>query len=456
MDNINKYQLAAKCILIMRNQLGETNHPAMREYIIEQINYLSTPGVLDMYKIITYTNCIAMVCDRYDYYPCFKLFDNGSLYVSTLDDALRIHGDGCIRFLPNETVVRAKAVHGDLVGDAITETLAYDQNGNEKKFYMESGSSSNYRTAKRTVNNKNGRSFIERLLRDETIGKKDFLAVCIILIILGNMLQHALKPSLGHVYSGTLTLGVILIPYLFFVYKRAKDTGLQQIAVIATTILAFFFYKTVGLILFFIPTGVIGKEKFRVEEQKEREAMEDGREAFQNRSETYRLSAPWFTWSSTLAAIENQLRKGTMNRTVNEGHPNTPQRPSPQVETSNQQRMSSRNDELEERRARARERIRVLESEIMSIMSQISSAESRKYSAESSANNAKMNGDTYMSYANAETDESRRNGYIQSAEDRYSDADRYQEEARAAEREIDSLTRTLNNLENEKSQLERL
>lgn len=89
-------------------------------------------------------------------------------------------------------------------------------------------------------------------------------------------------------------------------------------------------------------------------------------------------------------------------------------------------------------------------------MSQISSAESRKYSAESSANNAKMNGDTYISYANAETDESRRNDYIQSAEDRYSDADRYLEEARAAEREIDSLTRTLNNLENEKSQLERL
>ena len=48
MDNINKYQVAAKCIFIMRNQLGETNHPAMREYITEKINYLCNPGVLDM------------------------------------------------------------------------------------------------------------------------------------------------------------------------------------------------------------------------------------------------------------------------------------------------------------------------------------------------------------------------------------------------------------------------
>lgn len=438
----------------MRNQLGETNHPAMREYITDKINYLSIPGVLDMYKIITYTNCITLVCDRYDYYPCFKLFNDGTLYVSTLDNAMRIHGDGCLRFLPNETVVRAKAVHGDLVGDAITETLAFDQNGKEKQFFMNSKPSNNYYDGKRTVNNKEGRSFIERLLRDETIGRKDFLVVCIILIILGNMLQSALKPSLGHVNSNTVTLGVILIPYLFFVYKRAKDTGLQKIVVIATTILAIYFFKTVGFILFFIPTGVIGKEQFRREDQKERKALESGKAAFQNRSETYRRSAPWFTWSSTLAAIENQLRKGTMGRTENVNSPNTPQRPSPQTGTTNQQRMSSYDKELEERKARNRERLRTLESNIGVVRSQISSAEYRRNSAESSANSAKMDGDSYLSYANAETDESRRNDYMQSAEDRYRDAERYLSEAQAAEREIDSLQRELSSLEDEKHNLQ--
>ncbi len=456
MDNITKYQFAAKCIFIMRNQLGETNHPLMREYITERINYLCNPGVLDMYKIISYNNCIKMVCDRYDYYPCFMLYSNGIFYVSTLDDAMRVHGEGCMQFSPNDTVIRAKAIHGYLTGDALTENLSYDNNGKEKTYTITSSPDTSLYTAKKTVNNKEGRSFIERLLRDETIGKKDFLAVCIILIILGNMLQHALKPSLGHVNSGSLTLTVILIPYLFFVYKRAKDTGLQQIVVIATTILAFFFYKTVGFILFFIPTGVIGKERFRQENNAEKTALESGRRAFQNRSETYRGSATWFTWSSTLSSIENQLRRGAMSKTVNENHRNTPQPPSSQTNITNQQRQSSLDKEHEERRARARERLRVINSEIGLIMSQISSAESRKNSAESSANNSMMSGDTYMSYANSETDEWRRNDYIQSAEDRYRDAERYLSEAQAAEHEVDSLQRELSNLEDEKRQLERI
>jgi hypothetical protein len=127
-------------------------------------------------------------------------------------------------------------------------------------------------------------------------------------------------------------------------------------------------------------------------------------------------------------------------------------RPEPST-TQTQSRSNTDDERREEERAAKEERKRELKSRIGVLQSMLSGAEYRMRSAENAAYNSRMDGDTYRSYADSESDPSRKIDYMQSAESRYSDAANYENKARDEEREVDSLKREIDNLWDELNRL---
>lgn len=453
MENISKYQLAAKCIYIMRKQLEETNHPTMREYLTENINYFSHPGCVEQYKVIGYSNCLELVHDtHYNYYSNFRLFNNNTLYVATFDDAMRIHGDHCICIRPDHTADCGRAVHGEFVGACIKETLKYDQNGNEITYTFVESRNNAPANSLNVVKNKESRGFFGRLFLNETIGRKDFIIVCVILALLAFIIDPDFNAVLDIKTGKYLTDLFVVIPFLFFVYKRGKDTGYPLLLVLAAVVLAYFFPKLMALILFFVPTGVVDDEEYSYRKREEEEKVKKGKEAFKRRSDVYRSSFDWFTMTPTIQKLEQQLRAGRVPSVSSDAPSPTVYRPEPST-TQTQSRRNTDDERREEERAAKEERKRELKSRIGVLQSMLSGAEYRMRSAENAAYNSRMDGDTYRSYADSESDPSRKIDYMQSAESRYSDAANYENKARDEEREVDSLKREIDNLWDELNRL---
>lgn len=454
MENITKYQLAAKCIYMMRKQLEGTNHPVMREYLTENINYFSRPGCVEQYKVIGFNNCLVLVHDtNYDYYSNFKLFSNNTLYISTFDDAMQVHGDHCIRINANYTADCARAVHGEMVGDSIKETLKYDQNGNEITYTF--GERRNIGSVDRSnvVKNDETRGFFGRLFRNATIGRKEFIIVCVVLAILALIIDPDFNAVLDIKTGKYLTDLFVTLPFLFFVFKRGKDTGYPLFMVLLGVVLAYFLPKLMALILFFVPTGVITDSEYADEKKEEDENRKKGREGYRRRSDVCEYSLDWFTMNSAMQKLAQQLRAGNASSVPYDDPSPSVNRPQHSTTQTQTRRNTDDDRREEEERAAKEERKRDLRSRISVVQSLLSGAEYRMRSAENSANSSRLDGDTYSSYANSESDPSRRADYMQSAESRYDDAARYENEARNAEREVDSLRSDLENLWDELNRL---
>ena len=452
MENITKYQLAAKCIYLMRKQLEETNHPRMREYLTENINYFSQPGCVEQYKVIGYNNCLKLVHNtHYNYYSNFMLFSDNTLYISTLDAAMRIHGDRCIRIKQDFTADCARAIHGVLVGESIKETLKYDANGNEITYTFGNNTKQTSQNGNNVVKNNENLSFFGRIFKNETIGRKDFIIVCAILAVLSLIIDPDLNGILSLETGDYLKNLFVVLPFLFFVFKRGKDTGFPLILVLIIIALAYFFPKIVALILFFFPTGVITDKQYAYNKREEETTIKRGKEDFKSRSDVCRLSLSWFTLTPAMQKLEQQLRAGKVSSIAYDNSSSSVNRPQPS--TTQSRPNTNDNRRKEEERATREERKRKLNSRISVLQSLLSGAEYRMRSAENSANSSRQDGDTYRSYANSESDPYRRNDYMQSAESRYNDAARYESEARSAEREADSLRSEIDSLWNELNRL---
>ena len=452
MENITKYQLAAKCIYLMRRQLDETNHPRMREYLTENINYFSEPRCVEQYKVIGYNNCLKLVHDtHYNYYSNFVLYSDNTLYISTLDDAMRIHGNRCIRIKSDFTADCARAIHGSLVGDAIKETLKYDANGNEITYTFGNSTKQTSLNGNNVVKNNENRSFFGRIFKNETIGRKDFIIVCAFLAVLALIIDPDLNGILSLDTGDYLKKLLVVLPFLFLVYKRGKDTGFPLILVFIVIVLAYFFPIIVALILFFFPTGVITDKQYVYNKREEEETVKRGKEDFKSRSDVCRFSLTWFTLTPSMQKLEQQLRAGKASSIAYDNPSPSVNRPQPS--TTQTRNNTNDNRREEEERATREQRKRELNSRISVLQTMLNGAEYRMRSAESSANSSRLDGDTYRSYANSESDPNRRNDYMQSAESRYYDAARYESEARSAEREADSLKSEIDSLWNELNRL---
>lgn len=457
---ITKNQVAAKCIYIMQRQLRDTNHPVMRRRIQEHIDRLSTFGMMEIYSMLVYNDSITLLCNDYEEEPNYTLYNSNAVRIGKFDSCLRLHDNTAVRINGNGTADTGKAVHGRMTGECITQTLKY-KNGKEIKFGYNETSPAPSEAKGRVVKNDPNRNIIMRILRNETIGRKEFL-VGILLVLAVAYAISGLAFAAGTISKGqapsVAALGIYIVPlimYIMLIYKRVGDfgpTGLKRVAIMfllmCINMLGF-------IILLLMPTKVATAEERRNTSQADRQAAERAKATLSKRSNTFSGTLPWFGITPEILAIanriENRMPAGASRPNngsdadssgVNSEYPqdNNCNMEEPECRESDNKQAEQEEEERESRR-------KEIESKIDALKRDKSSYEDKKRGAENDANSQRQQGDTYASYANSESDEGRRNDYMQNAESCYSKANEYESLAREYESKANECENDIRSLE---------
>lgn len=439
---VTKYQVMAKCIQIMTKQMKDSKHPEMKRRLRERIDYLTSFGVIDNYRMMVYNNCVTLIHNDFKNNINLSLYDDGKLRIGRFDATLQINDPQCIRIHGDGTADSGACIHGYVEGECITESLLREKGKEVRYTYQSSGNPYNsFISDAKRVKNDMSLPLLKRLLKNETIGQGDFCKA--LLLMLGIFIMLA---AIGLEF-------LLIIPGIFFtylVYKRILDMGYSGGGAILLLILCYMFSFLGLLILAVMPSKVVSEKECNFAENmlsKELAAAENDLKA---RCDTYPRSIDWLLMNAETARIAASLAGDGAVTPIEDGDDALGENEEPyQAEEEEPQGQEDDSCDSDARR----EQISSLEQRIRSLASQMGSAEYTKCQAESQAASQRQQGETYLSYANSTQDEAQRNDYLQSADRCFSEAARYDSEAASAASTISSLQQDIDSLQNEIDQL---
>lgn len=442
---VTKYQVMAKAIQIMTNQMRDSRNPEMKRRLREKIDYFSSFGVIDNYRMIVYSNNIILIHNDFRNYPNISLFNSGHMYIGAYDNALSLHDPQTIHIHGNGKADSGACVHGYFEGDSVTEDVVRE-NGKEVKFkYTGTNPYADFYKKGKRVKNDMSLPFIKRLLYNETVTQGDFVKSLLSIILIGSVLSNTKLNFL------LIILGIIL---MYITYKRVKDLGYGG-AKAVVLIFVLLCLQVVGLIILCImPSKVTNNDEYKKFEERMNENLALAEKALKARCNTFNGSISWLLINAETLRIANSLIGGN-GRTSGipysqpDDNHDYPDEEEERCQREEEERRRQREEEEERREEDRQRKISSLERQISYLESRISSLRSVVSRAESQASSARQQAATYISYANSAEDEYLRNDYLQSADSYYSDAAQYESEAASAESEISSLQSEVNSLQSE-------
>ena len=444
-NSITKHQVMAKCVYIMNAQLKDTNHPLMRERLKEKIDFLTTSGCAEDYQMIVYSNCITLIHNDYKNYPNFSLYDNGKLIIGRFDELLRVHDKQHIRIHGDGSADSGACVHGDVEGKCITNKRVIEK-GKEVEYSYQSTDhhSAMFNRCKR-VKNDNSLPLFKRLIYNETIGQKDYVMALLAIMCCGAVF----------VLFGLAILNLVLgIAMIVFSYKRLADAGYEGVTRIVLLVLALVFNMLGLVILSLLPSKVVSEREFNLSVDMHAKAQAQAADGLKRRCNSYSGSLEWFYVTSEINNMAEKLAAGASVKAPHNPYAGGGDFGGQQEceDDFSQPRGGGESAEARNREEAEAERTRHnddIDRQIRSLESRLSSEQHAQSTAENKASSLRQQGETYLSYANSEQDESRRRDYLQSAESRFSEAAQYESDASSAASTIASLQSEINSLRSE-------
>lgn len=453
---VTKYQVMAKCIQIMTNQMRDSRNPEMKRRLREKIDYFSSIGVVDNYQMIVYRNSVMLLHNDYRNYPNLNLFEGGQLYVGAFDDMLALHDSQCIRIHGNGKADSGSCVHGYIEGDCVTESVEREKGKEVKYEYQSNNPYAALLKGGKCVNNATSLPIIKRLFKNETVGQGDFFKFLLVVIALAVLVTETALEFL------LIPLGIALV---YITYKRIKDLGYTGGKAIVLLVLCYMLHVIGFIILCAMPTAVVSAEEYKKAEEMMNEKIASAQKTLKARCSTFNGSIDWLLMNAETLRIANSLSGGKSGMTsmshnqsdANQGYPDDEEerreeeRRQREEEAERLEEERRQREEEQERREeeRRQQQISNLESQIRSLESRISSLQHVASSAESQATSRRQQGETYLSYANSAQDDDLRNDYLQSADSCFSEASHYESEAASAQSEISSLQSEVDSLQSE-------
>ena len=460
---IDKFQVMAQCVHIIRRQLRNTRNPKLRAALENAAEHFGAIGRAEEYRMIVYADCIYLVHDDFNNEPNLKLSKDGKLYIGKLDICLIFNDRKCIRIHGDGTADCGWSMHGFMTGECITERIEYE-NGKEKRFCYDEQPLPPYLQEGARVNNDSSLGFFGRVRHNSTIGRKDFLLglLSLLAVYYVSLIFVALAGSIGAVL--TAIVGVLIFVLLvMLVAKRIGDIGYfggTRVALILLTL----FFPIMFIVLLFVPTKVLSDAEYEADKARWQRRVDEGERALARRCDTADADIDWFRITPEVKALADRLA-GRASGTPSLSYPNR----CPDDDRAAEEEMRRREEEgqaererMEQRRREEEERMRredeerdreqrrdAIRREIDSLRSELSREESMLSRARSEYDRAKQQADTYLSYARSTDSESIRRDYEQSAEGYLSDARSAERDMSDAERNIDDLRNRINSLESD-------
>ena len=460
---IDKFQVMAQCVHIIRRQLRSTRNPKLRAALENAAEHFGAIGRAEEYRMIVYADCIYLVHDDFKNEPNLKLSKDGKLYIGKLDICLIFNDRKCIRIHGDGTADCGWSMHGFMTGECITERVEYE-NGKEKRFCYDEQPLPPYLQEGARVNNDSSLGFFGRVRHNSTIGRKDFLLglLSLLAVYYVSLIFVALAGSIGAVL--TAIVGVLIFVLLvMLVAKRIGDIGYfggTRVALILLTL----FFPIMFIVLLFVPTKVLSDAEYEADKARWQKRVDEGERALARRCDTADADIDWFRITPEVKALADRLA-GRASGTPSLSYPNR----CPDDDRAAEEEMRRREEEgqaererMEQRRREEEERMRredeerdreqrrdAIRREIDSLRSELSREESMLSRARSEYDRAKQQADTYLSYARSTDNESIRRDYEQSAEGYLSDARSAERDMSDAERNIDDLRSRINYLESD-------
>ena len=459
---IDKFQVMAQCVHIIRRQLRNTRNPKLRAALENAAEHFGAIGRAEEYRMIVYADCIYLVHDDFKNEPNLKLSKDGKLYIGKLDICLIFNDRKCIRIHGDGTADCGWSMHGFMTGECITERIEYE-NGKEKRFCYDEQPLPPYLQEGARVNNDSSLGFFGRVRHNSTIGRKDFLLglLSLLAVYYVSLIFVALAGSIGAVL--TAIVGVLIFVLLvMLVAKRIGDIGYfggTRVALILLTL----FFPIMFIVLLFVPTKVLSDAEYEADKARWQRRVDEGERALARRCDTADADIDWFRITPEVKALADRLA-GRASGTPSLSYPNR----CPDDDRAAEEDMRRRAEEeaerecMEQRRREEEERMRreeeerdreqrrdAIRREIDSLRSELSGEESKLSRARSEYDRAKQQADTYLSYARSTDSESIRRDYEQSAEGYLSDARSAERDMSDAERNIDDLRNRINYLESD-------
>lgn len=448
--SIHKQQVLAQCVGIMRRQLRCTRHPRLKNLLEEAIGHFEVDPDAGAYGMIVYTNAIRLVHDDYRDNLNLELYPDGRLYIGRYDEWLKLNDENCIRIHGDGKADCGRSRHGFLTGECITETIEYRQ-GKEVRHQYDTKEPPAYLAEGAVVDNDPSLDFFGRLRRNSTIGRGDFVLGLMLLYLLfqlaigaGAMLWLGADGAAG----GILAVGgglLLFAAYVMLLWKRIGDLAIFGAArVLAVLVVLGLPILLLAAVL--MKGRVLGRAEQKEVEAKQQELYKKARQALACRCDTSELVPDWFKGVAARTNFPMSPFGGE------EGMP-VPESEAPQSDESDDERIRQAK-EAEEAAAkeRAREAKRAdLDRDISHLRTCLSSARSRYNQEISARDRAKMQADSYLSYANSASEESLRTDYLQKAENFLSDVSSAESAASSVQSEINELERRISSLESERS-----
>lgn len=460
---IDKFQVMAQCVHIIRRQLRNTRNSKLRAALENAAEHFGAIGRAEEYRMIVYADCIYLVHDDFKNEPNLKLSKDGKLYIGKLDICLIFNDRKCIRIHGDGTADCGWSMHGFMTGECITERVEYE-NGKEKRFCYDEQPLPPYLQEGARVNNDSSLGFFGRVRHNSTIGRKDFLLglLSLLAVYYVSLIFVALAGSIGAVL--TAIVGVLIFVLLvLLVAKRIGDIGYfggTRVALILLTL----FFPIMFIVLLFVPTKVLSDAEYEADKARWQRRVDEGERALARRCDTADAYIDWFRITPEVKALADRLA-GRASGTPSPSYPNR----CPDDDRAAEEEMRRREEEgqaererMEQRRREEEERMRredeerdreqrrdAIRREIDSLRSELSREESKLSRARSEYDRARQQADTYLSYARSTDSESIRRDYEQSAEGYLSDARSAERDMSDAERNVDDLRNRINSLESD-------
>lgn len=460
---IDKFQVMAQCVHIIRRQLRNTRNSKLRAALENAAEHFGAIGRAEEYRMIVYADCIYLVHDDFKNEPNLKLSKDGKLYIGKLDICLIFNDRKCIRIHGDGTADCGWSMHGFMTGECITERIEYE-NGKEKRFCYDEQPLPPYLQEAARVNNDSSLGFFGRVRYNSTIGRKDFLLglLSLLAVYYVSLIFVALAGSIGAVL--TAIVGVLIFVLLvMLVAKRVGDIGYfggTRVALVLLTL----FLPIMFIVLLFVPTKVLSDAEYEADKARWQKRVDEGERALARRCDTADADIDWFRIIPEVKALADRLA-GRASGTPSPSYPNR----CPDDDRAAEEEMRRREEQgqaererMEQRRREEEERMRredeerdreqrrdAIRREIDSLRSELSREESMLSRARSEYDRAKQQADTYLSYARSTDSESIRRDYEQSAEGYLSDARSAERDMSDAERNVDDLRNRINYLESD-------
>lgn len=448
--SIHKQQVLAQCVGIMRRQLRCTRHPRLKNLLEEAIGHFEADPDAEAYGMIVYTNVIRLVHDDYQHNLNLELYPEGRLYIGRYDEWLKLNDETCIRIHGDGKADCGRCRHGFLTGECITETIEYRQ-GKEVRHQYDTKEPPAYLAEGVVVDNDPSLDFFGRLRRNRTIGRGDFVLGLVLLYLLfqlamgtGVMLWLGEDVAAGGILAVVVGL-LIFAAYVMLLWKRIGDLAIFGVARVLAVLVV-----CSCPILLLVPAlmkgRVLGRAEQKAVEAKQQELYKTALQALARRCDTSELIPDWYKGTTARTNFPMGPFGGEEAMPV----PESEERQSDESDEERIRQEKKAEEEAAEEQAREEKRAN-LDRDISHLSSRLSSAKSRYNQEISARDGAKMQADSYLSYANSTDDESLRLDYLQKAESYLSDASSAESAASSIQSEIDELEHEISRLESERS-----